>query len=493
MPRPLHPLPPETWPDAREARGSLMFSPLTLPSGLTLNERSWVPAMVPWRASDDGHVTPAILDWYERFAEGQPGVIVVEATGIRDMPSGPLLRIGHDRFLPGLRDLVAAVRRGSGGATRLFIQVIDFLAIKRRPEPARFFERFLALTPAHRQGVAALDPRVDPADDEAVRAALAACDLATLEELLAPREWEDLTMGYRERVTDVHLDHIAMLPSVLPRLFADAAERARLAGFDGVELHYAHAYTMASFLSRRNDRPDGYGQTPDARVRLPLEVLAAVRDRVGPTFTTGIRMLGDEAIDGGGTVADAAHYARCFAAAGVDFLSISRGGKFEDARQPAVGAAAYPYTGASGHACMPTVFDAEAPFGLNLPLAAAIRATIRTDGHETPVVASGGINGFHLAESALKAGHADLIAAARQSLADPDWWTKVREGRGAQVQRCLYTNYCEALDQRHLEVTCQLWDRWAGGEETTPPPMSKDGRRRLTAPRVPWTARTRPS
>ena len=67
-----------------------------------------MPAMVPWRATDDGLVTPEVLDWYARFADGQPGVLVVEATGIRDIASGPLLRIGDDRFGPGLRALVAA-------------------------------------------------------------------------------------------------------------------------------------------------------------------------------------------------------------------------------------------------------------------------------------------------------------------------------------------------------------------------------------------------
>src|SRR6202007_2489027 len=100
--------------------------------------RTWVPAMVPCGASEDGFVTPDVLDWYECFARGQPGAIVVEATGIRDVPSGPLLRIGHDRFLPGLRDLVRVVHEASGGATRLLIQVIDFLTIRRRPDPTRY-------------------------------------------------------------------------------------------------------------------------------------------------------------------------------------------------------------------------------------------------------------------------------------------------------------------------------------------------------------------
>ncbi|MFY0531408.1 hypothetical protein [Nannocystis pusilla] len=80
-------------------------------------------------------------------------------------------------------------------------------------------------------------------------------------------------------MTDLDLPHVRDLPRVLPELFAAAAARAEAAGFDGVELHYAHAYTMASFLSRTNTRGDGYGETIAGRARLPLEVLAAVRAR----------------------------------------------------------------------------------------------------------------------------------------------------------------------------------------------------------------------
>src|SRR5262249_50327898 len=131
------------------AAASRLFSPICV-GPLTLSQRTWVPAMVPWRASEDGVVTPHILDWYRRFARGRPGAIVVEATGIRDVPSGPLLRIGHDRFLPGLREFVRVVREASEGETRLFIQIIDFLTIRRRPDPARYFTQFLTITPRHR-------------------------------------------------------------------------------------------------------------------------------------------------------------------------------------------------------------------------------------------------------------------------------------------------------------------------------------------------------
>src|SRR5688572_13549639 len=129
-----HKLPVVGWPTAEEAARSRLFSPVAL-GPRTARQRTWVPAMVPWRATEDGFVTDDVIDWYARFAAGRPGVIVVEATGIRDVPSGPLLRIGHDRFLDGLKRLVGAVREASRGETLLFIQLIDFLAIKRRPEP----------------------------------------------------------------------------------------------------------------------------------------------------------------------------------------------------------------------------------------------------------------------------------------------------------------------------------------------------------------------
>src|SRR5713101_6891792 len=150
-----HPIPDARWPTAAEAASSLLFTPIGIGS-LTLASRTWVPAMVPWRATEDGFVTQENLDWYRRFAAGRPGALVVEATGVRDIPSGPLLRIGHDRFLPGLKQLVETVRDASHGHTKLFIQIIDFLAVKRRPDPIKYFQRFLEITDRLRHALAEL-------------------------------------------------------------------------------------------------------------------------------------------------------------------------------------------------------------------------------------------------------------------------------------------------------------------------------------------------
>ena len=466
---------PQTWPDAEQARHSLLFSPLQV-GRLNLSSRTWVPAMVPWRSNEQGEVTDDVLAWYERFAMGKPGAIVVEATGIRDIPSGPLLRIGHDGYVPGLRKLVDVVRTASDGQTRLFIQLIDFLAIRRRPAREKFFERFLRITDQHRK-------RLDMAgaSEEAIRGVLLELDDDALAGVLDSKEWEDLQYGYRERVTDTHLPHIADLPRALPELFASAAVRAEQAGFDGVELHYAHAYTMASFLSATNTRTDGYGGSLQNRARLPLEVYDAVRSATGDDFLVGCRILSDEIIAGGSRVADATYFATAFAEAGMDFLSLSRGGKFDDAKQPKVGWAAYPYTGRSGYECMPGyISDAAGPFGRNVQPTCAIRQALREHGHRTPVVVAGGQYAFDQAESLLANDKADIVGFARQALADPDWFEKVRAGRGDEVRLCRYSNYCEGLDQKHKQVTCELWDR----EQLDEPGLAKsrDGRRRLIAP-----------
>ena len=128
------------------------------------------------------------------------------------------------------------------------------------------------------------------------------------------------------------------------------------------------------------------------------------------------------------------------------------------------------------------VCPAAAPKFAGATATRAVRDALRAAGLETPVVLSGGISTFEQAQDLLRSGAADIIASARQSLADPDWFRKLRLGLGKEVRRCVFTNYCEGLDQVHKPVTCKLWDRAdlaAPGVTTT-----ADGKRRLTAP--PW-------
>jgi tRNA-dihydrouridine synthase len=162
---------------------------------------------------------------------------------------------------------------------------------------------------------------------------------------------------------------------------------------------------------------------------------------------------------------------------------------------------------------MPTVrSDKRGPFGRNRAAVRAVREAVRAAGCSTPVVLSGGISTYEQAEELLQSGVADIIASARQSLADPDWFRKLRLGLGQEVRRCVFTNYCEGLDQVHKQVTCKLWDhvglprasaaaepapsaaRGQRGRSSTLPdggdtPLTADGSRRLVAP--PWEPATR--
>ncbi len=467
---------PGQWPSAEAAAASRVFSPVDI-GPITLTQRTWIPAMVPWRSNEAGEVTQDVIDWYARFAEGKPGAIVIEATGVRDIPSGPLLRISNDRYIDGLRRLVDAMHLASEGQTKVFIQLIDFLNIRRRPDPEKYFARFLAITPEHRL---ALD--MGEAPEAEVRARLAALTNDELDRVLNAKELEALRFGYRERVTDMDIPSIAELPQTLPDLFSAAASRARAAGFDGIELHYAHAYTMSSFLSATNTRSDGYGGSRDNRLRLPLEVFHAVRAAVGDDYPVGCRYLSDEIIQEGSDLSDAEYFGVAFAKAGMDFLSLSRGGKFDDAKQPKVGWAAYPYTGKSGYECMPSyISDEQGPFERNVDAVASIRSAVRESGLNTPIVVAGGIYSFDQAERLLSEDKADVIALARQALADPDWFEKVRTGHGDEVILCRYSNYCEGLDQKHKQVTCELWDRQQLDDDDVV--LASDGRRRMTAPR----------
>ncbi len=277
--------------------------------------------------------------------------------------------------------------------------------------------------------------------------------------------------GWRQKVDDLSLDDIAEIKAG----YEAAARRAVQCGFDGVELHMAHAYTLSSFLSRLNPRRDDYGGSLANRLRLPLEVVAAVRAEIGPRVVLGVRFVGEECVKGGYTVEDGAAIGAALAAAGCDYLSISAGGKFEDAvHRP--GEPLYPYTGYSGDRCMPS---AAYPDGANLYMAAAVKAALRRRGMATPVIATGKINTPELAEDVLARGDADLIGMARPLLADPDWPRKVQAGRFDKVIRCCYANVCKARDEHFQTVACFLWPKGASqapqSEDDTPPQWAASG------------------
>jgi dimethylglycine catabolism A len=377
-----------------------LFEPLEI-NGMTIPNRTLVPAMVTRLSGEDGFVNQGIVDRYVRYAQGEIGLIIVEATAVHSSKSGPLLRLSEDRFIAGHRDLVRRVHDTSD--SKIVPQIIHFMKVARS---------------GWRQ---------------------------TLDMLSA-----------------AELDQIV-------EQFGDAAVRAREAGYDGVEIHCAHAYTLASAVSRLNKRRDEYdGRTIEGRLRLLGKVYANIRAKVGTDFPVGVRFLAEEAIKGGYTLPDAKLIALRMAQLGIDFINLSVGGKFEDCEKRE-GQPPYPYTGYSGDRCMPADWYQPLP---HVHLAAGVKAFINSHGFDVPVVSVGKISDPVDAERLLQEGKADIVGMARQLLADPDWPKKVREGRRGQIVRCIYCNVCKTLDENFKEVTCFLWPKHA----RQAPPDSRDAR-----------------
>lgn len=257
--------------------------------------------------------------------------------------------------------------------------------------------------------------------------------------------------GWRQTVDMLSKDEI----HDIIRQYAAAAYRARQAGMDGVELHMAHAYTLSSFLSKRNGRTDEYGKSLEGRLRMSSEVLAAVRKEVGPDFCVGLRFLGDECIKGGYSTNEAKVIALRLAQMGADYISLSAGGKFED-HVPREGQPPYPYTGYSGDRCMPSH---EYPDGMNLYMPDAVKSYLVQHGINTPILAAGKITTQEMAEGILEDGRADIIGMARGLLADPDLPKKWREQQAEKVVSCIYCNVCKNLDENFREVRCFLWPK----------------------------------
>lgn len=256
--------------------------------------------------------------------------------------------------------------------------------------------------------------------------------------------------GWRQQVGDLSTEELEALPD----LFADAAERAAAAGFDGVELHMAHAYTLSSLLSRMNRRRDEYGRTIENRLRMPSMVLRRVRGRVGD-FPVAVRFDADESIRRGYSVDDAGAFAVRFAELGAAYISLSAGGKFEDAVHRE-GEPLYPYTGYSGDRCMP---GDRYPDATNIWMAESVRRTLRAAGHQTPVLGTGKIGSVALADELLGRGACDIVGMARALLADPFLPAKSQKGRPDEVVSCIYCNVCKSLDESFKTVVCYLWPK----------------------------------
>lgn len=273
--------------------------------------------------------------------------------------------------------------------------------------------------------------------------------------------------GWRQRVSDFKPEDLP----VIVDLHVAGAKRALAAGFEFIELHMAHAYTLSSFLSLANDRKDEYGGGLNNRMRLPMQVYEAVRQEVGDGYPLGIRINGEDFTAPGTTLLQSAKIARKFSELGADYISVSGGSRFEDALPPPENTPPDPMSGYSGHRMSPLYWF---PDGTHVYLAEGVKKAVREAGFHTPIVTAGKIRTPKLAEAVLEEGKADFIGLCRALLCDPDWPVKAKEGRAKDIVMCTACNWCLEADSRMEKVNCS---RWPQGCVAAPSPwLKKDAR-----------------
>jgi 2,4-dienoyl-CoA reductase-like NADH-dependent reductase (Old Yellow Enzyme family)/thioredoxin reductase len=369
------------------SRFKKIFEPASI-GQMKLKNRIVMPPMGTNYAEAGGAVSQRMLDYYEARARGGTGLIIVEGSApnlqcsisFQGSPSYQA-SLGDNRFIPGWRKLTDAAHKYD---VRIAIQIMhgtlenwNGKAVQVSPSPL--------IVPARVVGVLGGPPHE-----------------LTVDEIAERVQW-----------------------------FASAARRAKEAGFDGVEIHGAHQYIVAGFLSSAtNQRRDKYGGSVENKARFLVEILQAVRREVGPDFPVWVRFNAQEwGIENGITIEETKQMVPLVVEAGAQALHVSG-------------------YGAGSHITPAPIPDTA---GFLAPLAEEIRKLAKV-----PVIAVGRLD-LELGEKILEEGKADFIAIGRRLLADPDLPNKAAEGRLNEVIPCIGCMECIerlAFDERGEGVTC---------------------------------------
>ena len=336
-----------------------LFSEITI-QGLTLKNRLIMAPLYLGYAAKDGTVSDTMLEHYHLMAQSGVAMVVVENATV-DHPVGSgssrILRADTDDNLDGLRQLAAAIKQEGKQEGALAC---------------------LQINHAGRFAYATQEP-VAPS---------------------AVKTFGRMPRALKKEEIDRIIDK-----------YADAAARAKTAGFDMVELHGGTGYLLSQFLSpRTNRRTDKYGGSLENRQRFALAVLERVKGAVG-AFPVGYRFLADEWLPDGLHLEESRQFAGTLARAGIAYISVM-GGTYES----------FP---------LPEIVERSKQEGYMLDLAAEIRAEV-----DVPVIAAGRLATGAYADRAVAEGKTDLIGLARVLWADPKWPEKVRDGREADILHC---------------------------------------------------------
>jgi 2,4-dienoyl-CoA reductase-like NADH-dependent reductase (Old Yellow Enzyme family) len=317
-------------------------------------------------AADVGTCTSALKDLYVELAKGGVGLIITSHTYVRreGMGSPRQLGLSDDSFIPGLKDLTDAVHRYD---SRIAVELSHGGILSNKE-----VTKLTPLVVSKVDGYVGSDGREMTAED--------------IEELIES--------------------------------FAQAARRAKAAGFDAVQLHGAHGFLISQFLSPAfNKRTDAYGGSIENRTRALLEILQRSRNYVGSNFPILVKLNSEDLIDDGLTVEDSLKAALMLQDAGIDAIELSGG------------------TVVQGDHCRKDV-DTEEKEAYWRDSAKIFKARLRV-----PLMLVGGVRSFDLAQKLVNDGYADYISMSRPFIREPGLVARWASG-DRQKAACLSDNLC---------------------------------------------------
>ncbi len=372
----------------------------------TFRNRIMMAAMETRLSTPLGDTTREMCDYYEERAKGGAAAIVVENTYVDDIASRSSLAssgLYNDQLIAGKFRLAEAIRRHGA----------------------------LAILQLSHGGLQA-NPLAVPGQEAVAPSAVASKFVGRM-----PRALE------RDEIISIE------------DAFAEAARRAQQAGFDGVEIHGAHGYLVCEFLSPyTNRRNDEYGGSLENRARFALNILRKVRAKVGRNFLVGIRLSGEEKVEGGITIQDACAYGRMFEDY-ADYIHVSVGN----------------YETMATWMISPMYRPAHAIVDLAAAMKKAVtKAKVVTVNALTPATA----------EDALEKGSADLVAFARPLLADPYMPQKIRDGHPDDIRPCMRGHEgCISLFFRGCPIRCEVNPQAGQEREYQIHPVAEEKRKKI--------------